>query len=328
MEIRDKVILVTGANGMVGRALISRLLGMGCSNIIGTDIVNDGFPNEVKFILSDLRMFDQCLELTKHADVVFNLVGIKGSPTMAKTKPASFMAPMLQFNTNMLAAANINEVEWFLYTSSVGVYHPAEVFNEDDVWKTFPSENDKFPGWAKRMGELLAEAYSVQYGKNNISIIRPGNIYGPYDNFDINTAMVIPSLIYKSLNYDVLEVFGDGEPIRDFVYSDDVARGMIFAVENEITEPLNLSSGIPHSIKDVVDLVLKHTGSNSEVKWLIEHGVGDNKRLMNIERIKSYGFEPQFDLNEGIRRTVEWVLTNNVSEIKRYNPFLNEELND
>ena len=101
-----------------------------------------------------------------------------------------------------------------MYTSSVGVYETAdvEVLREDDVWKTFVSKNDWHGGWAKRMGELQADAYSIQYKRNNISIVRPGNVYGRYDNFDSENAMVIPSLINKAINSEdgTFSVWGDG----------------------------------------------------------------------------------------------------------------------
>jgi GDP-L-fucose synthase len=325
MNLENKTILVTGASGMVGQALINKLKKINC-NLIGTDITFPPFSIDeldYKFVKADLRFFGQCIELTKGVDVVFNTVGIKGSPQMARNNPASFMVPMLQFNTNMLEAARLNSVSWFVYVSSVGVYHPAEVFNEEDVWSTFPSDNDKHPGWAKRMGELQVDAYKIQYGMENISIVRPGNVYGPWDNFDESTAMVIPSLISKSFKNDVLEVFGDGKPIRDFIYSTDVAEGLIFTVENEITEPVNLSSGIPHSIKDVVDIILKYSKKDLSVKWLTEYSNGDSRRLLNMERFNSYGFFPSTSLDVGIKQTMYWY-ENNISLIKknnRYDPF-------
>ena len=118
----------------------------------------------------------------------------------------------------MMEAARRNKVKRFLFTSSIGVYAKSKIFNEDDVWKTFPSENDKFAGWAKRLCELQAEAYAIQYGWDGISIIRPANVYGPYDNFDTNNAMVIPSLIKKvTTSKKKLDVWGDGSTVRDFI---------------------------------------------------------------------------------------------------------------
>ena len=111
-------------------------------------------------------------------DEVYHLAGVKGSPKMCREKPADFFVPTITFNVNMMEAARRCKVKKFLYTSSIGVYQPAEIFNEDDVWKTFPSDNDKFAGWAKRIGELQTEAYLKQYGDSFYAIMRPGNIYG------------------------------------------------------------------------------------------------------------------------------------------------------
>ena len=255
-------------------------------------------------------------------DYVFNLVGVKGSPKMCAEQPADFMVPMLQFNTNMMEAARRANVKWYLYTSSVGVYAPAEVFVEDSVWSTVPSPNDRFAGWAKRMGELQAEAYSIQYGWDKVSIVRPANVYGDYDNFNPANAMVVPSLIRKAQENDVLEVWGDGSTIRDFIHADDVALGMLFAVENSITQPINLGSGKGYSIKEVVDMVVKHSGKNLEVKWLTDKPGGDAIRLFDMTRAKSYGFDISVSLDEGIKNTTEWFLNNKEILDKRYNAFV------
>jgi GDP-L-fucose synthase len=250
-------------------------------------------------------------------------VGIKGSPKMCAEQPVDFMVPMLQFNTNMMEAAHRAKVKWYLYTSSVGVYAPADVFVEDTVWSTMPSPNDRFAGWAKRIGELQAEAYGIQYGTKNISIVRPANVYGAYDNFNPANAMVVPSLIRKAQENDVLEVWGDGSTIRDFIHADDVALGMIFAVENQITEPINLGSGKGYSIKEVVEMVVKHAGKPLEIKWLTDKPAGDKIRLFDMTRAKSYGFDISVSLEDGIKRTTDWFLNNKEILDKRYNAFVN-----
>ena len=172
-------------------------------------------------------------------DVVFHLAGVKGSPKMTLERPASFFVPTMQFSLNMMEAARRANVGHYLFTSSVGVYQPAEVFVEDDVWSTFPSPNDRFAGWAKRMGELQAQAYDIEYGWKNISVVRPANVYGPFDNFDPHNAMVIPSLIHRAVNEaGPLKVWGDGTAIRDFIHAEDVARGMMVYGESECPHQL------------------------------------------------------------------------------------------
>ena len=319
----NQKVLVTGGSGMIGRSLVNLLLKRGAIVTIADLTKPVDLPEGVEFTQVDLRFFDNCLDICKGKDYVFHLAGVKGSPKMCIEQPVDFMVPMLQFNTNMTQAAFESNVKWYLYTSSVGVYSPAEVFYEWSVWKTFPSPNDKYAGWAKRIGELQTETYSKQYGWDRISIVRPANVYGPYDNFNPNNAMVVPSLIRKAQESDVLEVFGDGSPIRDFIYADDVAKGMLHVVENKITEPINLGSGGGYTIKNLVDLVLKYSGRDIPVKWLTDAPSGDSKRLMSVDRMKKYGLDTTVSLEEGIKLTTEWFLNNKEILDKRYNPFVN-----
>lgn len=320
---KNQKVLVTGGGGMIGRSLVNLLLDKGAKITIADLTKPSDLPEGVDHVHVDLRFFDNCLDICKDKDYVFHLAGIKGSPKMCAEQPVDFMVPMLQFNTNMMEAAHQARVKWYLFTSSVGVYAPADVFYEDTVWNTMPSPNDRFAGWAKRMGELQAEAYGIQYGKKNISIVRPANVYGAYDNFNPANAMVVPSLIRKAQENDVLEVWGDGSTIRDFIHADDVALGMIHAVEKQITEPINLGSGKGYSIKEVVDMVVKYSGKQLEVKWLTDKPAGDKIRLFDMTRAKSYGFDISVSLDEGIKRTTEWFLGNKDILDKRYNAFVN-----
>ena len=319
---KNQKILVTGGGGMIGRSLVKFLLEKEANITIADLTEPSDLPKNVEYIKVDLRYFDQCEKICTGMDYVFNLVGIKGSPKMCAEQPADFMVPMLQFNTNRMEAARRANIKWYLYTSSVGVYAPAEVFVEDSVWNTVPSPNDRFAGWAKRMGELQAEAYAIQYGLNNISIVRPANVYGAYDNFNPANAMVVPSLIRKAQENNILEVWGDGSTIRDFIHADDVALGMLFAVENQITKPINLGSGKGYSIKEVVDMVVKYSDKNLEVKWLTDKPNGDAIRLFDMTRAKSYGFNTLVSLDEGIKQTTKWFLNNKDILDKRYNAFI------
>jgi len=319
---KDKKVLITGGGGMIGRSLINQLIDKECKIYVADLTTPTDLPEGVEHLQVDLRFFDNCLDICKGMNYVFHLAGVKGSPQMAKEQPVDFMVPMLQFNTNMIQASFESKVDWFLYTSSVGVYSPADVFFEDTVWSTFPSPNDKYAGWAKRMGELQTETYKIQYGFDRFSIVRPANVFGSYDNFNPANAMVIPSLIRKAQENDILEVWGDGTPIRDFIYADDVAKGMIFAVENKITKPLNLGSGIGYTIKEVVDLVVKHSGKDLEVKRISDKPNGDQKRLFDMSTAKSYGWEIEIVLEDGIKKTTEWFLNNKEILDKRYNAFV------
>jgi len=316
---KDKNILVTGGSGMIGRQLVTILLAEGASVHVADLNKPINMSEKIIYHNVDLKDLNNCKEVCRNMDFIFNLVGIKCSPKVCLERPAEIMGPMMQFNTNMLEAAMIANVEWYLYTSTVGVYEPAEELFEDDVWKTQPSRNDWYGGWAKRMGELQCQAYEKQYGKGRCSIVRPANVYGPYDNFDPENAMVIPSLIRKGYENDILEVWGDGSPIRDFIHCRDVANGMVHLVKNNTTVPVNLGSGSGISIKQIAEIVSKRF--DKEIVWLADKPMGDKRRVFNVDRAKDLGFNATVSLEDGINETIDWFLKNKDIIDDRYNVF-------
>jgi GDP-L-fucose synthase len=299
-------ILITGASGMVGKHLVDMCLDKGYY-VRATDIRYDDrydiYVKNFEFYQADLRDFDDCKNVVTGMDAVFQVAGVKGSPKRAAEQPNDYFTPMLQMNTNMAEAARLQGVDWYVYTSTVGVYQPAEVFKEDDVWKTYPSENDKYAGWVKRLGELQLDCFETHYGLKNYSIVRPANIYGEYDEFG-EESTVIASLVKKGYHNDLLSVWGDGTPIRDFIHAEDVARGILMSYENQITEPINLGSGDGVRIKDIASIVATHYGK--EIEYDTTKPNGDNKRLMDMTRANSYGFYPEVDLETGIKRVIKY----------------------
>jgi len=290
--MKNKSALVIGASGMVGTALM-KVLGSSKTyfKIKGVDIETD-------------MTIKSNTEIIKDYDHIYHLAGKKGSPQTAKERPADYL-PMLQFDTNIIEAVGKYKPEWFLYTSSIGVYPPMEIYEEDKVWHEVPSENDKIPGYIKRMGELSCYAIRATYGYENISIVRPANIYGPNDNFGKNS-MVIPALIKKGCEDDMINVWGDGSPIRDFIYCEDVAKGMLHMVENKVNHTVNLGSGEGVKISDIANTIGKHF--DKEVKYDKSKPNGDMKRLMSMKRANDFGFTPKTSLNDGIKKTIEWYL--------------------
>jgi GDP-L-fucose synthase len=324
---RRRSVLVTGGTGLIGQPLCRRLLELGAHVTVGSLDDPSRAPAGVQFKRVDLRHFESCQQIAAGHDTVFHLAGVKGSPRMTAERPASFFVPTLQFSLNMMEAARQAGAQHYLVTSSVGVYSPAEVFHEDDVWRTFPSPNDRFAGWAKRMCELQAEAYRIEHGWENVSIVRPANVYGPFDNFDPNNAMVIPSLIHRAVRGErPLTVWGDGSPVRDFIHAEDVARGMLLAVAKPVREPINLGSGSGITIKQVAEAVAKAVGETMdgkplELSWDTTKPAGDAKRLMDMTRASEAGFQCVVPLEEGIRQTVDWYLENRERADLRYNAF-------
>ena len=317
-----KKVLVTGGTGLIGRPLVTRLVEAGAEvSVVSLDDPSRA-PDGCRFERADLRALSNCLRVCEGKEIVFHLAGVKGSPAMTAQKPASFFVPTITFSINMMEAARRMGVARYLFTSTVGVYAPAEIFHEEDVWKTFPSPNDRFAGWAKRMGELQAEAYRIEYGWDNISIVRPANVYGPYDNFDPRNAMVIPSLIRRAMEGETpLTVWGDGSPIRDFIHARDVARGMMLAVEKGINEPINLGSGSGVAIREIVEQIVANLPDAREIVWDTSKPSGDQRRLMDTTRAEGHGFKTEISIAEGIREVMAWYQTHRGETDNRYNAF-------
>lgn len=316
-----KNVLVTGGTGMIGRQLVGLLLEAGANVVVASLDDRSRCPQGAEFVGGNLMDMRFCQEIARGADYVFHVAGIKGSPKMSREKPASFFVPTILMNTNVMMAAYKAGVERYLYTSTIGVYSPAEVLHEDDVWQTFPSENDRFAGWAKRMGELQAEAYKIEFGWDKIAIVRPANVYGPYDNFDPENAMVIPALIKRVLDGEnPLVVWGDGSPVRDFIHARDVARGMLLALEHP-GDPINLGSGIAIPIKELVEVILSNMESQPKVTWDTSKPSGDKKRVMDISLARAIGFQPLISLKEGIKEVMAWYLAHRDSLGNRFNVF-------
>lgn len=327
---KNKRVLVAGGTGLVGIQLVKLLIEQGAEvRIASLDDRSRAHP-EAEFVKADLTNFQKCLAVCEKMDYVFNLLCVKGSPAVTRDYPVDFLVPMSMFNLLLMEAARRKEVGGFLLTSTVGVYPPAEVFKEEDAFTGFPSPNDLFAGWSKLSAELQAKAYMQQkkvtkfYPQiwGNITIVRPANIYGPHDNFDSINAMVIPSLIKRAVSgEDPFIVWGDGKPVRDFIHSRDVARGMIFAAQHASGTALNLGSGTGVTIKSLVETVLENVDRKPTVEWDVSKPSGDALRIMDTTKASLLGFKPEISLKDGIRETTEWYIKNKKNTAKRYDIF-------
>lgn len=309
MFFKNKRVLVAGGTGLIGIPLVRLLLEQGADvKIAALNNPYRIFPKRTELI--DLTEYQNCLKVTKNIDYVFNLMCLKGSPEAMKKYPARFFDILIPLSTVLGRAALANRVGGYLFTSSVAVYQPAEILHEDDVWKTMPSKNDWFAGWAKRMGELQVEAYRIEHNWENTAIVRPSNVYGPYDNFEPASALFMASKIRQFAEKEnPIVVWGDGSQIRDFIHAEDVARGMLLAAEKG-AGPLNLCSGRPTTIKEVVEILAKNAGYKPEIIFDTNKPAGDSRRLLDVSRLKELGFEPKISLREGIKETIEWYRTN------------------
>lgn len=325
---KGKKVLVTGGTGMVGQQLVRLLMARGADVRVASLDHPSYAPCELEFVQGNLMDWDFCRQITKGVDYVFHLAGIKGSVSIGKSRAASFFVPHLLMNTLMMEAARQEEVERFLYTSSIAVYHPADVLLEDRAWDGSPHPTDSYAAWAKRMGELQAQAYKEEYAWDRVAIVRPANVYGPFDNFDPATAMVIPALISRvAAGENPLVVWGDGSAVRDFIFSKDCAEGMLLALERAANcVPINLGSGRGVTIREVVETIIGCFDEPPQVVWDTTKPSGQSSRLMDITRAKKIlSFTPRTSIQQGIKETVQWYRANADSTRKRYNVFYRQK---
>lgn len=309
-ELKMKKVLITGASGLVGTHLVKKCIDEGYY-VISCDMreplisidsyyhkhYNIDLTNEVD--LKNLFLYEK-------PDAVFNCFGVKGSPIRAKEKPVDFLYPSFKINTEIINQCAINNI-WLVFVSSVGVYSPSEKFVEDDVWKTLPSNSDWFPSWSKRMGELLLEAYKVQHSYTNWAVIRPANIFGEYDDYS-GTGTVISSTIKKvHESKGEIDCWGDGSPIRDFVYAGDVADAILKIYKEKRNELIiNFGSGLEVTIKELIDMVIKISEKDIKVNWDTSKPNGDLRRLMDVTKQKEFNLLPKTTIEDALKITYNY----------------------
>lgn len=318
-SFKDKSVLVTGGTGLIGRQVVDILAYAGANiKIVSLDTIRLNY--KVEHVFGDLTNFDFCKKVTKDMDYVFHMAGIGASVKAAEKYIATHFVPMLMMNTNVLEASRINKVKKIVYTSSVGAYPNAEVFKESDYeLDTIPMD---FAGWAKRITELQIYAYKIEHRLDNFSIVRPSNVYGPGDNFNPVNSLVIPSLLYRIYHKQFpVVIWGDGSAIRDFVYSRDVAEGIILALYYGTRSSfVNLGSGKPCSVKELVETL--HTVVDFEYVFDPSKPRGAAKRIMDISLAKKIiNYNPTTDLKEGLKKTWDWFISNPEEHNKKHNYF-------
>ncbi len=324
-SFNKKNVLVTGGTGLIGRQIVDMLIDAGatvCVASLDKIVLNP----KAEMLHYDLTDFKACLSLCSGMDYVFHVAGVKGSIEVTRSKPASFFVPILQMNTNILEAARRQKVEKLVYTSSIGAYSSAEVFKEDENLEGPPM--DEYPGLAKRIAEKQIEAYVIQYGMDNFSIVRPCNVYGPGDNFDPNNAMVIPSLMNRIFNKeDPVKVWGDGSAIRDFAYSRDVAEGIILALHHGTNGKfVNLGSGNGYSIGYLMATL--YVFIDFKYEFDTSKSSGFPRRIMDISLAKKLiDYNPTTTLLSGLKKTWNWYIENTDEYLKKKNYFA-EDSND
>lgn len=300
-----KNVVVTGGAGFLGSFLVERLKARGCSNIF--------VPRSKDYDLVDN---DACKRLYRDAkpDMVIHLAVQVGGIGANQKNPGKFFYENLMMGAQMIEQGRQYGLEKFVAIGSICCYpkFTPVPFKEEDFWMGYPEETNAPYGLAKKMLLVQAQAYRQQYGTNTIFLL-PVNLYGPRDNFDLDSSHVIPALIRKCMEATIrgdseIVVWGTGKATREFFYVDDAAEGILLAAEKyNKPDPVNLGGGVEISIKDLVGIIIKHTGYKGKVVWDETKPDGQPRRCLDTSRAeKEFGFKAETSFEEGLRRTIEW----------------------
>jgi GDP-L-fucose synthase len=305
LNLAGKKILVTGGAGFLGKQVIAQLRQAGA---LDTDIT---VPRSKT---CDLRSLEHCQAAVKGQDVVIHLAAHVGGIGLNREKPAELFYDNLMMGTQLIHAAYQEGVKKFVCVGTICAYpkFTPVPFKEDDLWNGYPEETNAPYGIAKKALLVQLQSYRQQYGFDGIYLL-PVNLYGPEDNFNPASSHVIPALIrkvYEAKQQGVkqLPVWGDGSPTREFLFSEDAARGIVMgALHYDDAEPVNLGTNHEISIRDLVELICRLMEFDGELIWETDQPNGQPRRCLDTTRAQeAFGFTAQVSLEEGLRRTIEW----------------------
>jgi GDP-L-fucose synthase len=293
-------VLVTGGGGFLGSHLVERL------ERDGHDVV------AARRLDYDLTRGEDAERMFRDADaeLVFHLAAEVGGIGANRANPGRFWFANLQMGLNVLEQARLHSTPKLVLLGTVCAYpkFTPVPFHEDDLWNGYPEETNAPYGVAKKSLLVGAQAYREQYGLNTIFVL-PTNLYGPRDNFDLETSHVIPALIRKMLESpDEVVLWGDGSPTREYLYVEDCAEGLALAAERyDGPEPVNLGTGVETSIRETAELVAEAVGFEGRITWDTSMPNGQPRRSLDASRAEElFGFRARTPLREGIARTVAW----------------------
>jgi GDP-L-fucose synthase len=304
----DKTVVVTGGAGFLGSFVCERLKTRGVKNLI--------VPRRKD---SDLTDVAAVRKLYKEArpDVVLHLAAEVGGIGANQANPGRFFFANMAMGMHLIEEGRIAGLKKFLQVGTVCAYPKfAPVpFKETDIWNGYPEETNAPYGVAKKALLVMLQAYRQQYSFNGVFLV-PVNLYGPRDNFDLNTSHVIPALIRKCLEAkkrgdDKIVCWGTGSASREFLYVEDCADGIVAAAEGyDGPEPVNLGTGREITIRDLVTLIARLTGFTGRIEWDSSKPDGQPRRCLDVERAKAlFNFRAKVDFEEGLKRTIDWYRT-------------------
>jgi len=301
----NKRLLVTGGAGFLGSFVVEKLQARGCEHIF--------VPRRKNY---DLTQIEAVRRLYREArpDIVIHLAAVVGGIGANRLNPGKFFYENAIMGLQMMEEARQHEVGKFVATGTICAYpkFTPVPFREEDLWNGYPEETNAPYGLAKKMMLVQSQAYREQYGFNSIFLL-PVNLYGPRDNFDLETSHVIPALIRKCLEAkergdDHIITWGDGSPTREFLYVEDAAEGILLATEHyNSSEPVNLGAGHEIAIKDLVEMIAHLTGYSGQIQWDTTRPNGQPRRALDTSKAERlFGFKAKMPLEEGLRQTIAW----------------------
>ncbi|MFA6310338.1 MAG: NAD-dependent epimerase/dehydratase family protein [Sterolibacterium sp.] len=314
---KDAHVLVAGGGGFVGANLVQRLLSLDARV---TATLHESAPvikdDRVRYVRCDLTMPGDCRSVVQGMDFVFMCAANTSGAALMEQDPLALFTPNLLMNSLMLQAAYEAHVKNVLFISSSTVYPVTDrAVKENEAGFEF---FDKYfvEAWMKRFSEIMCEIYATRIRQPmRITLVRPANLYGEYDNFDSESSHVIPALIRKVVErHSPIEVWGDGSDVKEFLYIQDFIDGMLLAMRNLTWfEPINIAAGNPCSINDLLNTILDVDGyRDAKIVYNKSKPMMIPKRMMDTSKAKAQiQFEAKVSLKEGIRRTLAWYRHNN-----------------
>ena len=302
-------VVVTGGAGFLGSAVVDKLRLRGYENIF--------VPRSRDYDLREEAMIVRLYKDTQ-PQIIVHLAAVVGGIGANRANPGRFFYDNAVMGIQLMEYARRFGIDKFVAVGTICAYPKfAPVpFKEEELWNGYPEETNAPYGLAKKMILVQAQAYRSQYGFNAIYLL-PVNLYGPGDNFDLETSHVIPALIRKCVEAkenkdEQITLWGDGSPTREFLYVEDAAEGIVLATERyNGSEPVNLGTGEEISILSLAQMIAAEVGFSGSIIWDTTKPNGQPRRCLDVSRAQQYfGFLAQCGLREGIARTVTWFLAN------------------